>query len=139
LRLSLDASAFAVTAVATLAIGIGANTAIFSVVNGVLLKPLPYPEADRLVSVKHQAPGINIPELGTASYLYFAEREENRTFQSIGLWGIATATVTKLAEPEEVQNLRVTSGILPCLVSSHSTAGISPRKTIRRAVLSPSF
>jgi putative ABC transport system permease protein len=107
--------AFAVTAVATLAIGIGANTAIFSVVNGVLLKPLPYPEADRLVSVKHQAPGINIAELGTAPYLYFAEREENRTLESIGLWGIATATVTKLAEPEEVQNLRVTSDILPVL------------------------
>ena len=54
---------FTAVAVLTLGVGIGANTAVFSVVYGVLLKPLPYPAADRLVSVWHTAPGLNIPRL----------------------------------------------------------------------------
>ncbi len=51
-------------AVLTLAIGIGANTAIFSVIEGVLLKPLPYPRSDELVALDHAAPGINLPRAG---------------------------------------------------------------------------
>ena len=62
---------FTVLTVATLALALGANTAIFSVLNGVLLKPLPYPGSDRLVGVWHVAPGVNLPELNSAPYFTY--------------------------------------------------------------------
>ncbi len=102
-------------AVLTLAIGIGANTAIFSVVEGVLLKPLPYPRSDELVALDHAAPGINLPRAGAAPFQYFTYREEGRVFQDVGLWGTGTVSVTGLAEPEEVRTLFVTDGVLPML------------------------
>jgi putative ABC transport system permease protein len=98
--------------ITTLAIGIGANTAIFSVVNGVLMKPLPYPDSDRLIAMSHTAPGIKIPDVGSAAYLYFIEREQNRTLEGVGLFGWGASTVSGRGEPEAVQHLFVTSDIL---------------------------
>jgi putative ABC transport system permease protein len=106
---------FTGVAVLTLAIGIGANTAIFSVVEGVLLKPLPYPRSGELVALDHAAPGINLPRTGAAPFLYFTYREEGRVFQDVGLWNTGTVSVTGLGEPEEVRTLFVTDGILPML------------------------
>jgi len=106
---------FTAVAVLTLAIGIGANTAIFSVVEAVLLKPLPYPRPDELVALDHGAPGVNIPQAGSAPFLYFTYREDGRTFQDSGLWTAGTATVTGLAEPEDIRTLYVTDGVLPVL------------------------
>ena len=106
---------FAGIAVLTLAIGIGANTAIFSVLQGVLLKPLPYPRADELVTLDHAAPGINLPRAGAAPFQYFTYREEGRVFQDVGLWNTGTVSVTGLATPEEVRTLFVTDGVLPML------------------------
>ena len=107
---------FAVAACITLAIGIGANTAIFSVVHGVLIKPLPYPNADELVSVWHVAPGLNIPNNPNVSpTMFFTYRESSRTFQEFGLWSAGGASVTGLAEPEQVRTLFVTHGILQAL------------------------
>src|SRR5688572_24549352 len=77
---------FAAITLVTLAIGIGANTGIFTVVNGVLLKPLPYPAADRLAGVWLTAPGVGIKELNASPATYFTFREESRTFRDIGLW-----------------------------------------------------
>src|SRR3954453_3763622 len=99
LRRLLQSPMFTGITVLTLAIGIGANTAIFSVVEGVLLKPLPYPRSDELVAIDHNAPGVNIPRAGAAPFLYFTYREEGRTFQDVGAWTTSTATVTGLAEP----------------------------------------
>jgi putative ABC transport system permease protein len=110
---------FTSVTVATLAIAIGANTAIFSVLDGVLLKPLPYPHPEELVGVWHTAPGVNIADLSSAPFLYFTYREEGRTFRDVGLWTERSATVTGLAEPERVTVLRVTDGVLPLL-------GVSP-------------
>src|SRR5690606_27078818 len=101
--------------VATLAACIGANVAIFAVLNGVLLKPLPYPESDRLISMNHTAPGIGIADLGSAPYLYFIERDQSETYEAVGLWGADTATVTGVAEPESVPTVGVTQEILPML------------------------
>ena len=111
---------FAVTVLLTLAIGIGANTAVFSVVSCVLLKPLPYPDADQLVSLSLNAPGAE----GLASFqkglplspsMYFTFSENNRTFQSLGTWSAQKASVTGLARPEEANIVLVTSGVLEAL------------------------
>jgi putative ABC transport system permease protein len=101
--------------VVTLGLGLGANSAIFSVIEGVLLKPLPYPEAQQLVTVNHAAPGVNIPDAGIATFLYLTYREENRTFQDVGMWNSDSDSVTGLSQPEEVTSLNVTDGILTML------------------------
>jgi predicted permease len=106
---------FAGVTLLTLAVGIGANAAIFSVVEGVLLKPLPYPRPDELVGLWLTAPGINIPDLNAAPALYFTYREEGRVFQEVGMWAERAASVTGLAEPERVTVLRVTDGTLGLL------------------------
>ena len=102
-------------AILTLALGIGANTAIFSVIEGVLLRPLPYPRSDELVTVDHAAPGVNLARAGAAPFQYFTYREDGRVFQDVGLWNTGTVSVTGIAEPEEVPALFVTDGILPML------------------------
>jgi predicted permease len=102
-------------AVATLAIGIGANTAIFSVVDAVLLKPLPFPRSEELVTLDHAAPGVNLPHTGSAPFLYFTYREDNRSFTDVGMWTSGSLSVTGIAQPEEVRSLYVTDAVLPLL------------------------
>lgn len=111
---------FAMTVLLTLAIGIGANTSVFSVVNSVLLKPLPYPDSQRLVSLNLNAPGA----AGLANFqnglplspsMYFAFSENNRTFEALGAWTKNKANVTGLALPEEVNVVYVTDGVLQAL------------------------
>ena len=111
----MRAPTFTAVTLATIAIGVGANSAIFSVTNGVLFKPLPYPQSERLVSVRQAAPGWGVPDLGASPSDYFTFREENRTFQQFGIWAHDSATVTGLAAPEEVRGLDVTSGTLLAL------------------------
>ena len=106
---------FTTTSVLTLAIGIGANTSIFSVVNGVLLRPLPYRDADRLVGVWQTAPGLKLRELNASPATYFTYREEGRTFEDIGLWRRNSVSVTGISEPEQVRALMVSDGTLPIL------------------------
>ena len=114
------APAFAATVLLTLAIGIGANTAVFSVVRGVLLNPLPYPGSERLVSLWLNAPGAagladfqNGLPLSASMYLTFSE--SNRTFQALGVWIRNKANVTGLAKPEEVNTILVSDGVLEAL------------------------
>jgi putative ABC transport system permease protein len=106
---------FTILTVLTLGLGIGANTAIFSVIEGVLLKPLPYWQPDGLIAVNHSALGVNLPDAGIASFLYFTYRDDNTSFQDVGMWNTDTSTVTGTAEPEEVPALSVTQAILPLL------------------------
>jgi predicted permease len=111
---------FAITVVLTLAIGIGANTAVFSVLNSVLLRPLPYPEPQQLVSLHLNAPGAPglaefRSELRLSPSMYFTFARHNRTFQSLGIWGPGTASITGIARPEQVNTAQISSGILETL------------------------
>jgi putative ABC transport system permease protein len=115
LRRLFQLPAFTAVAVITLAIGVGANAAVFSVVDGVLLRPLPYPEANRLVVLDHSAPGVNIKNAAAAPFLYFTYREDGRVFEDVAMWSASTSSVTGLAEPEDVQTVVVTNGLLPML------------------------
>src|SRR5438067_521389 len=115
LRRLLQLPLFTSVAVLTLAIGIGANAAIFSVIEGVLLKPLPYPHPDELVILDHSAAGIGLKSAGAAPFLYFTYREDGRVFQDVAMWESDTESVTGLAEPEEVRSIVVTEGLLPML------------------------
>jgi predicted permease len=99
----------------TLAIAIGANTVIFSVVDGILLKPLPYPHPEQLIGVWHTAPGIGLKELNMAPSIYFIDREQNKTFEDIGAYNSDSLNVTGVGEPEHVNGLDVTDGALPLL------------------------
>ncbi|MGA2537335.1 MAG: ABC transporter permease [Terracidiphilus sp.] len=99
----------------TLAIGVGANTVIFSVIEGVLLKPLPYPHAEQLIGVWHTAPGINIKDLNMCPSIYFIDREQNKTFVDIGSYDGDSFAVTGTGEPEHVRGLDVNDGTLPLL------------------------
>jgi predicted permease len=117
LRYALHGSArrpaFTCAAVLTLALGIGATTAIFSVVYSVLIKPLPYPSADELVSIRHSTRSGD--DLQASSGLYATYRDENRTYADIGLWRADSATLTARGAPVRVRALRVTDGTLEAL------------------------
>ena len=104
---------FSAAAVLTLALGMGATTAIFSVVYGVLLKPLPFHEPERLVTVRHRAPHGAGTNHGPATYLTY--RENQRAFEAIGAWDPAEVSVTGGGDPERVQALLVSAATLPLL------------------------
>ena len=120
LRMLRRTPTFTAAALLTLGIGIGANTAVFSVVNSVLLKPLPYPDSERLVAVWLKAPGAAgltsvSGDLRLSDSMYFTYAEQNRTFQSLGVWDADSDTVTGLAEPERVSAVDVSDGALEAL------------------------
>src|SRR5579864_3440711 len=114
-RRLMRAPMFTMVTLVTLAVGIGANSAIFSVINGVLLKPLPYDDPDRIVGVWHTAPGLGFERLNASPASYFTYREESHVFEKSGIWRSDTATITGLAEPEQVDIMQVTFDVLPVL------------------------
>ncbi len=105
--------AFASATVLTLALGIGATAAIFSVVHGVLLKPLPFQEPERLVSLRQHAPHGAGTNHGPATY--FTYRENQKAFEAIGVWDSAEVSITGGGNPERVQALLVSAATLPLL------------------------
>ena len=113
LRGLLRAPGFTMLTIGTLALGIGATTAIFTVVNGVLLKPLPFEDPDELVGVWNGTSFSYRAPMSTAQY--FTYRDENRVFEDIGLYLGFQAAVTGLAEPEQLDGMAVTAGLLPLL------------------------
>ena len=106
---------FTTVTLITLAIAVGANAAIFSVIEGILLKPLPYPHSENLVAVRLTAPGMNLYKVPLSPSTYFVLREQGRVFEDIGLYDPVLANVTGVAEPERVHALKMTDGVLPIL------------------------
>ena len=113
LRRMRRAPAFTAAVIMTLALGMGATTATFGVIDSILIRPLAYPQAEALVSVSHTVAGI--PGIATAPCspsMYFTYREENRIFEQFGVWSSRGASVTGVAEPEVSRALFVTYGAL---------------------------
>jgi predicted permease len=119
LRRLRRAPLFSAIALITLAVAVGANTVIFSVVNGVLLKPLSYPNPDRLIAVDHSSQQMGFKKMGIAPSIYFVYREQNTTLADIGAYDDDELDVTGAGAPEHVRVLDVTDGTLPLL-------GVSP-------------
>src|SRR3984893_15288663 len=115
LRRLARAPMFTAITLVTLPAGVGGNTVVFSVLEGVLLKPLPYPKPEELIGVWLAAPGIQITDLDMSPSDYFIYREQNHTMQDIGMYAGDSVSVTGVAEPEQVPALRVTDGTLPLL------------------------
>src|SRR5688572_20665921 len=121
IRVFRKSPAFAATVVLTLGLGIGATAAVFSVVNAVLIRPLPYPDPDQLIGIWHSAQfqAITSRNVRLSSTMYLTYREHNRTFAEFGLWRPGAATVTGVGDPEQVRTIVVTHETLPAL-------GVSP-------------
>ena len=115
LRRLFKSPAFALTALITVGAAIGANALIFSVVNGVILKPLPYANPSALVGVWLVAPGVMAGPLQQSAATYFMLRDSAETFQEFGLWSGGSATITGRGEPEQVETLNVTDGTFDAL------------------------
>ena len=108
--------AFSVAAVLTLALAIGANAAIFAVVQRVLLNPLPYPDSDRLVDVDHGSQRLNLPSgLGITRGYYYQYLERSHTLDGIALYAAENATLTGDGEPERIRTTRATASLATVL------------------------
>ena len=109
--------AFTGAVLLTLALGIGANTAIFAVIDSVLIRPLVYPRSEGLVGVWHTAPGWQGfgDRVSCTPSMSFTYRDENRSFEQFGVWSLAGARLTGVAEPEVPRALFVTYGVLDAL------------------------
>jgi len=112
IRLLLKNPGFSAVAIATLALGIGANTAIFSVVNGVLLRPLPYRDPDRVVLIAEKT---TYPTLSTSYQNYVDWRDQSRSFEAMEATRASTITLTGVGDPERLNCRMATAGLFPML------------------------
>ena len=132
---------YSAAAIVTLALGIGANVAIFTVINAVLLRPLPYPEADRIVMIRHHAPGINFPELQSSPGLIDHYREGARTITGVSGYEVRAFNLAGNGAPDRVRAIAVTPGffdtmaVRPVLGRSF-VGGDAQEKSARVAILS---
>ena len=110
---------FAVVAILTLALGIGANSAMFSIINGVLLRPLPYPEADRLINIRAEDRARGITDLNISYPRFTLIQEQSRTLESVGALVAQNSNLTVQGNPEQVESALATSGFFKAL-------GVSP-------------
>jgi len=115
LRMLFKAPGFTAIAVLTLALGIGANTAIFSLIHAVLLRPLPFPEPERLVRLWEQRPTSRDANLPISGYEFVAWRDQGHSLERIALYDVQNVTVTGRGEPESITVLRVSAEFFPLL------------------------
>src|SRR6516164_10515399 len=98
---------FTIVAILTLAVGIGANTSIFSFVDAILLKPLPYPTADRIVRVLEKPPGGPTARNGISTLNYLDWAKDNTVFQYMAAQTGGSVTLTGVTEPVQLRGSRV--------------------------------
>jgi putative ABC transport system permease protein len=115
IRLLFKRPLFTTLAVLTLALGIGANTAIFSVVNTVLLKPLPYKEPERLVVLNERQPGINLNQQPVSVPNFTDWKEQSQLFEQMAMMRTVAANILVAGEPEQVNGLRVSAELFQLL------------------------
>src|SRR6185295_11905694 len=115
MRMLLNKPGFAVVAIITLALGIGANTAIFSVVNAVLLRPLPYREPGKLVRVYTEFPTMELKKFWMSVPEFMDIRNEAQSWESIGAWSTGGVNVATTSEPIRVTSASVTRGLIEAL------------------------
>ncbi|MCK9487937.1 MAG: ABC transporter permease [Xanthomonadales bacterium] len=115
LRSLLARPGFLIAAVLTLALGIGANIAIFSVVNALLIKPLPFPDAERLVLVHNNYPGMGLAETGTSVPDYLERREQVTAFQDIGLYTGISLNLASDGAPQRLSGVRASASLFSTL------------------------
>lgn len=127
-RMLLKSPGFGGIAVLTLALGIGASTALFSIVNGVLLNPLQYPRSERLVRVYGKTPGF---DRGPVVYLNFLDwRRDNQTFSSMAIYRNQDYNFSGPSESERLSGYMISADFFPPLVCSPSWAEHSDPTTI---------
>lgn len=114
IRMLLKSPGFTVVVVITLALGIGANTATFSIIHAVLLRPLPYPDADRLVMVLDSKPP-QLPEFAVAPGNYWYWQKHNSVFEELAAYNGTSYNLAMADEPEHVQGGQVTAGFFKTL------------------------
>lgn len=114
-RVLNEARAFTMAALLSLAIGIGANTAIFSIVDGLLLHPLPYANPERLVILWNSSPGLNITEDWFSAAQYFDIKNGHHGFEKVAIAIGGNYNLTGSGEPERVGTIRVSSSLLSLL------------------------
>ncbi len=113
----------------SLAIGIGANTAIFSVADALLLRPLPYPDPNRLAILWLRSPGINIPQDWPSPGQYLDIVQQNHVFEETAIAIGSTWTLTGRDQPERIEGIQTSSSLSTCWVRDRSTAGSSCLRT----------
>ena len=115
LRTLAKSPGYAAVTILTLALGIGANTAIFSVVNGVLLKPLPYPRSDRLLFITSTFPGLGFDRFWVSLPEWAEFKERNRSFQAVGAYREGSVNLGTPERPRRVNSALVTPELLDVL------------------------
>ncbi|MBT8396360.1 MAG: ABC transporter permease [Gemmatimonadetes bacterium] len=106
---------FSVVAVLVLALGIGATSAIFTLVDAVILSPLPFEDAGQLIAVQHAAPGRGMADVGQCAAWHYTYIDEAQSFEDLGMFTGSSASVTGRGNPEALQVLQVTSGVFPAI------------------------
>ena len=114
-RMLRKAPGFTVVAVFTLALGIGANTAMFSVIDAVLLNPLRYPEPNRLAILWQRSPGIDVPQDWLSPKLYDDIKTQNRVFDKTAIVIGRSVNLTGLAKPQRIEAMSASPGLLDML------------------------
>ncbi len=121
-RAFLRSPGFTCVVILSLAIGIGANTAIFSIVNALLLHPLPYKNSERLVILWNRSPGLGITQDWFSTAQYFDIKSSHTGFEQLAIAIGGNFNLTGDGDPERVGAIRVSSNLLPML-GTQSTAG----------------